>query len=82
MEVLGPVTYTVETDDGNRCKCHADQIKDWLSSVPQVTSATGNDQQENGGFDLTMDSLHPELNDAEMLETDDHVSEGTSEANW
>ena len=30
VEVLGPVTYVVETETGQRWKRHADQLKDWL----------------------------------------------------
>ena len=30
LEVLGPVTYVVETEDGSKWKRHADQLKDWL----------------------------------------------------
>ena len=32
MEVLGPVTYTVEADEGMQWKCHANQLKDRLLS--------------------------------------------------
>ena len=34
MEVLGPVTYMVDTDQGQRWKRHADQLKTWLPSLP------------------------------------------------
>ena len=30
VEVLGPVTYLVDTDQGQRWKRHADQLKTWL----------------------------------------------------
>ena len=46
MEVIGPVTYLVETDHGQRWKRHADQIKDWLSPVPRVTQETENSKSE------------------------------------
>ena len=39
-EVLGPVTYLVETDSGQRWKRHADQIKDWLLPAPRETQET------------------------------------------
>ena len=39
IEVLGPVTYTVETEQGYKWKRHADQMKDWLNSVPHFTQA-------------------------------------------
>ena len=65
VEVRGPVTHIVETDDGNRWKHHADQIKEWLSSVLRVTSETGNSHQDEESFDPIMDS---ELNDAETPE--------------
>ena len=77
VEVLGPVTYIVETDDGNRWKRHADQIKNWLSSIPRVTSETGNDHQDE---DPIVDLNSPELNEAELPETDGHITEGTPEA--
>ena len=38
LEVLGPVTYLVETEEGQRWKRHADQLKDWLSSAPHTAS--------------------------------------------
>ena len=46
MEVIGPVTYLVETDRGQRWKRHADQIKDWLSPAPRVTQGTDNSNSE------------------------------------
>ena len=33
MKVSGPVTNSVETEDGSRWKRHADQLKNWLPSV-------------------------------------------------
>ena len=33
VEVLGPVTYIVETESGQRWKRHADQLKDWLLPI-------------------------------------------------
>ena len=37
-EVLGPVTYIIETDEGQRWKRYADQIKSWIAptSTPSV----------------------------------------------
>ena len=42
-EVLGPVTYIIETDEGQRWKRHADQIKSWIAPTPSVeqTAAPG-----------------------------------------
>lgn len=40
IEVLGPVTYIVQTDKGHKWKRHTDQIKDWLNSTPRVSSDT------------------------------------------
>ena len=34
VEVLGPVTYLVDTDHGQRWKRHADQLKTWLPAPP------------------------------------------------
>jgi hypothetical protein len=39
VEVLGPVTYTVETEDGGqRWKRHIDQLKDWLAPTSSDNS--------------------------------------------
>ncbi len=38
-EVLGPVTYVIETDEGQRWKRHADQIKNWIAPAPQAELA-------------------------------------------
>ena len=38
VEVLGPVTYIIEVEDGSRWKRHADQLKDWLPSSPTAPS--------------------------------------------
>ena len=46
IEVIGPVTYLVETDCGQRWKRHAGQIKDWLSPAPQVTQENENPNSE------------------------------------
>ena len=35
-EVLGPVTYLVDTDGGQGWKRHADQLKSWIVPVPEV----------------------------------------------
>ena len=36
LETLGPVTYVVETDEGQRWKRHADQIKSRIAPSPVV----------------------------------------------
>ena len=38
VEVLSPVTYIVETEDGSRWKHHADHLKDWLLSISPALS--------------------------------------------
>ena len=43
VEVLGPITYVVETEAGQRWKRHADQLKDWLPSVPATTSGSASE---------------------------------------
>ena len=48
IEVLGPITYLVETDSGQKWKRHADQIKDWLSPAPRVAQET---EQPNSDVD-------------------------------
>ena len=46
VEVLGPVTYVVETESGQRWKRHADQLKDWLPSVTTTSGSTSEDVLE------------------------------------
>ena len=46
IEVLGPVTYIVETDDGLRWKRHANQLKDWLSSSLTTPSSDPGSKEE------------------------------------
>lgn len=67
VEVLGPVTYTVETDEGHRWKRHADQIKSWISppresdrpqAEPESTSDTDLDPLPEDS--TPMDSETPE----------------------
>lgn len=38
MEVLGPVKYIIETEDGLQWKRHADQLKNWLPSISPALS--------------------------------------------
>ena len=49
IEVLGPVTYTVETEQGYKRKWHAYQMKNWLNFVSpfaQAPSETVSDELE------------------------------------
>ena len=44
-EVLGPITYLVDTDEGQCWKRHADQIKSWIPPIrlqaePEVSEDT------------------------------------------
>ena len=48
VEVLGPVTYLVETDRGQKWKRHADQIKDWLSPAPDPSAEETDDNSSPG----------------------------------
>ena len=45
VEVLGPVTYLVETEDGKRWKRHADQLKTWLPSPSPTSSENAADAE-------------------------------------
>ena len=54
IEVLGLVTYLVETEQGYKWKRHSDQIKNWLISAPCPDSEAAPDEVEtndesNGG---------------------------------
>ena len=42
IELVGPVTYLVETDRGQRWKRHTDQIKDWLSPASTIVKESEN----------------------------------------
>ena len=41
VDVLGPVTYIVETDQRLRWKRHTDQLKDWIVSLPRPDPVEG-----------------------------------------
>ena len=47
IEVLGPVTYIVETEQGYKWKRHADQIKDWLNAVCPVAPESSENVSED-----------------------------------
>ncbi len=49
VEVLGPVTYIVDTDEGQRWKRHADQLKNWITPTPriQAESSHSRDKEES-----------------------------------
>ena len=36
VEVLGPVTYLIETEEGLRWKRHTDQLKSWITPAPEM----------------------------------------------
>ena len=57
MEVLGPVTYVVDTDTGLRWKRHTDQIKEWIAAKPRVEPET---EQESSGTDTAAVAVDPE----------------------
>ena len=48
VEVLGPVTYIVETDIGQRWKRHIDQIKRW---IPRNVANSTSEDASDVGFD-------------------------------
>ena len=52
VEVLGPVTYIVETDTGQRWKRHLDQIKNWIPQVVADSTTESMDETSDAGFDL------------------------------
>ena len=69
LEVLGPVTYIVQTD-GSKWKRHADQLKDWLpftytfskvtpDSVPDEVEAPPEQWRIQGGSWGAMDPPFP-----------------------
>ena len=46
-EVLGPVTYLVDTDEGHRWKRHGDQIKGWIAPTPRADLSARPDESED-----------------------------------
>ena len=59
IEVLGPVTYLVETDSGQKWKRHTDQIKDWLSPAPRVAQETEQQNSDTDTFDTASEVSSP-----------------------
>ena len=57
VEVLGPVTYVVDTDTGLCWKRHTDQIKEWIAAKPRVEPET---EQESSGTDTAATAVDPE----------------------
>ena len=57
VEVLGPVTYLVDTDQGQRWKRHADQLKTWLPplSAPSLEVDVEPDLSSDLSSDLPED---------------------------
>ena len=51
VEVLGPVTYIVETDTGQRWKRHLDQIKNWIPPIVADSTPESTDETSDAGFD-------------------------------
>ena len=67
VEVLGPVTYMVKTDEGHLWKRHADQLKSWVEPLPVTDS------------DPTLDiEVLPEPADPSPLPDPDAVSTSSS----
>ena len=64
VEVLGPVTYVVETETGQQWKRHADQLKDWL---PRDSPSTFDMDSES----IDSNSGNPEVVDPEIDEPED-----------
>ena len=82
VEVLGPVTYIIETDEGLRWKRHANQLKDFLSrslttsgDVSGNTSGTVNDE-----FPVELPSDSEEEIAAEVTEPQVEESEAHTES--
>ena len=82
VEVLGPVTYIIETGEGLRWKRHANQLKDFLSrslstpgNVSGNTSGTVNDE-----FPVELPSDSEEEIIAEVAEPQAEESEARTES--
>ena len=52
VEILGPMTYIVETDTGQRWKRHLDQIKNWIPRAVVDSTPESMDKSSDAGFDL------------------------------
>lgn len=55
LEVLGPVTYIVETDEGLRWKRHADQLKHWVPHSPETTGREFGNVRETDDDEFVVD---------------------------
>ena len=77
VEVLGSVTYVVETEQGQRWKWHADQLKDWLPIVPATTSGSASeDISDHSIFDSEDVPEEPAIEPSDLVEpepTDPHI---------
>ena len=60
LEVLGPITYTIETEDGSKWKRHAEKLKDWLPSpMSQAIPESLDDEVDDPSDDSS--AINPEL---------------------
>ena len=50
VEVMGPVSYHVQTDEGNICRCHQDQILFQFELKPEQSVESKQDREEDLSF--------------------------------
>ena len=78
VEVLGPVTYVVETEDGQRWKRRADQLKTWLPSLPTASSEPGSDSvSQQMAEDFSTELTEP-TEEARVTETPEPTEESST----
>ena len=70
VDVLGSVTYVVETETGQQWKRHADQLKNWL---PRDSPSTLDVNSE--GIDSNIEIVDPEIDEPEESPLDRHDTE-------
>ena len=77
VEVLGPVTYIVETDQGQHWKRHADQLKSWMRRPVTESNPDPNDVSSDVEFvpDESQGDTSPGLPDIGDSATDENSDE-------
>ena len=78
FELLGPLTYVVETDRGQHWKRHVDQIKSWMNRYVTESNADSNAVNSELGFVPDESQSDTSLN---LPEVDDQLGTDDSATN-
>ena len=81
IEVLGPVTYTVEIEDGGqRWKRHIDQLKDWLAPTSSDSSRSHPETHSEQSEQFFPDSSDPPPNSEVAADVTEPAADPTDPA--